>query len=127
MMMRSLIVLAISSLCVATVSAKDVKKDPKAELNRDIRRMSKRMNLNDAQQKEFAKTYRAFAKERRQLDEKYKREFAKTLNERQVKAVMHGRDFKHKAFKHQCRKCHAVRHLTPTRHRVNHFVPGKDI
>ena len=55
--MRSLVILAISSLFAANVSAKDGKKDHKAALNRDIRRMSKRLDLNEEQQKQFAKTY----------------------------------------------------------------------
>ena len=109
LVMRSLVILAISSLFAANVSAKDVKKDPKAALNRDIRRMSKRLDLNEEQQKQFAKTYRAFAKERQQLENKYSHEFAKTLNDRQVQAVMHPRALKQHAMKHHAMKQHARR------------------
>ena len=109
LVMRSLVILAISSLFAANVSAKDVKKDPKAALNRDIRRMSKRLDLNEEQQKQFAKTYRAFAKERQQLENKYRHEFAKTLNDRQVQAVMHPRALKQHAMKHHAMKQHARR------------------
>ena len=107
--MRSLVILAISSLFATNVSAKDVKKDSKAALNRDIRRMSKRLDLNEEQQKQFAKTYRAFAKERQQLENKYSHEFAKTLNDRQVQALMHPRALKQHAMKHHAMKQHARR------------------
>ena len=115
--MRSLVILGISSLFVANVSAKDVKKGPKAALNRDIRRMSKRLDLNEEQQKQFAKTYRAFAKERQQLENKYSHEFAKTLNDRQVQAVMHPR-----ALKQHARRLHADRRYIHGKHLGKHCV-----
>ena len=122
LVMRSLVILAISSLFAANVSAKDVKKDPKAALNRDIRRMSKRLDLNEEQQKQFAKTYRAFAKERQQLENKYSHEFAKTLNDRQVQALMHPRALKQHAMKHHAMKQHARR-----LHADKRYIHGKHL
>lgn len=125
--MRSLVILAISSLFAANVSAKDGKKDPKAALNRDIRRMSKRLDLNEEQQKQFAKTYRAFAKERRQLENKYSHEFAKTLNDRQVQALMHPRALKQHAMKRHAMKHHAMKQHARRLHADRRYIHAKHL
>ena len=100
--MKKIIVLAISAILVANVSAQEVKagkaeckKDKKEckmsceeRINRDIQWLTEELYLSEEQAAKFAVTYREFIAEKVKLNEKFKAKFAKDLNERQVERVL---------------------------------------
>lgn len=107
-------ILAISAILAANISAQDVKaekaeckKECKKEFKQgkklsceeriefDIKYLTEELYLSEEQAAKFAVTYREYKAEQAKLNERFKAKFAKDLNERQVKAVLHYHGPKH--------------------------------
>ena len=103
--MKKLVLLALSAIIVANVSAqgrnaskaegkremKECKMSKEQRIERDIQMLSEELYLSEEQTAQFAVTYREFMAERAKLNEQFKAKFAKNLNERQVARVLHFR------------------------------------
>ncbi len=101
--MKKLMILALGVMIAANISAQEAKaekaqcKKEKKEckmsreqrIELDIKMLSEELYLSEEQEAKFAATYREYMAEKAKLNEKYKAEFGKTLNERQVKRVLH--------------------------------------
>lgn len=101
--MKKLMILALGVVLAANISAQEVKAE-KAQCKKakkeckmskeqriecDIKALSEELYLSKEQEAQFAATYREFMAEKAKLNEKYKAEFGKALNERQVQRVLH--------------------------------------
>ena len=101
--MKKLMILAISAILAANISAQEVKaekaqcKKEKKEckfnkeqcIEMDIKMLSEELYLSEEQEAKFAAIYKEYMAEKAKLQEKFKAEFGKVLNERQVKRVLH--------------------------------------
>ncbi len=100
--MKKIMILAISAILAANVSAQEVKAHkgeckkekkecrftPEQRVEMDIKYLSEELYLDSVQALKFADTYREYAAEKSKLNEKYKALFSQSLNDRQVKAVL---------------------------------------
>lgn len=100
--MKKLMILAMSVLMVASMSAQEAKaekaenrKDKKEfKMNKeqrvemDIKYLTEELYLSDEQAAKFAVTYREFVAAKEKLNKEFAAKFGKDLNERQVKAVL---------------------------------------
>lgn len=96
-------ILAITAILAANISAKEAKagkaqgKKEKKEckmtkeqrIECDIKMLSEELYLSEEQEAQFAVIYKQYMAEKAKLQEKFKTEFGKVLNERQVKRVLH--------------------------------------
>lgn len=101
--MKKLMILAMSVLMVASVSAQELKavkaenrKDKKEfKMNKeqrvemDIKYLTEELYLSDEQAAKFAVTYREFVAAKEKLNKEFAAKFGKDLNERQVARVLH--------------------------------------
>ena len=101
--MKKLMILALGVMIAANISAQEAKaekalcKKEKKEckmsreqrIELDIKMLSEELYLSEEQEAKFAPIYREYMAEKAKLKEKYKAEFGKALNERQVKRVLH--------------------------------------
>lgn len=114
--MKKLLVLAVSAILAANISAQEAKaqkseckKEQKEQkfskeerVERDIKILSEELYLSEEQAEKFAVTYREYIAAKEKLNEEFKAKFGETLNERQVREVLHfrgprpkGGEFKH--------------------------------
>ena len=112
--MKKLMILAISAILAANISAQEAKAE-KAQCKKekkeckmskeqrvamDIKVLSEELYLIEEQEAQFAAIYKEYMAEKAKLQEKFKGEFGKVLNERQVQRVLHfkGPKGQHPAF-----------------------------
>ena len=124
--MKKLLLLAVAAILAMNISAQEAKgqkaecknakkecklsKEEKQQLlkertEKDIRFLSQELYLSEEQEASFAQTYREYIEAKVKLNEEFAKKFGKTLNERQVKAVLRYHGPKHKGpkggdFKH---------------------------
>ena len=101
--MKKLLVLAVSAILAANISAQEAKaqkaeckKEQKEQklskeerVERDIKILSEELYLSEEQAEKFAVTYREYIAAKEKLNEEFKAKFGETLNERQVREVLH--------------------------------------
>ena len=71
--------------------SKERKKSFEERTEADIKTLSDELYLDSLQAEKFAKTYRDYRKAQLELRKDFKAKFAKVLNDRQVKRVLHFR------------------------------------
>ena len=103
--MKKLMILAISAILVANVSAQEQKackaecKKAKKEckmskeecIEQEIKMLSDELFLSDEQAANFAVTFREYKAEQAKLKQEFRAKFAKDLNEKQIDRVLHHR------------------------------------
>ena len=113
--MKKLFIMALAAIFAANISAQEAKseKAAKAEVKaekaeckkgnkeckmsfeerteQDIKILSNELYLEGQQAENFAKTFREYRKAQFELKKQFKQKFAKDLNDRQVKRVLHFR------------------------------------
>lgn len=100
--MKKLMILAMSVMMVASMSAQEAKAE-KAECKKDkkeckmtkeqrvemdVKFLTEELYLSEEQAAKFAVTYREFVAAKEKLNKEFAAKFGKDLNERQVKAVL---------------------------------------
>ena len=107
--MKKLFIMALAAIFAANISAQEAKseKAEKAECKKgnkeckmsfeerteqDIKILSNELYLDSLQAENFAKTFREYRKAQFELKKQFKQKFAKDLNDRQVKRVLHFRE-----------------------------------
>lgn len=100
--MKKLMILAISAILAANISAqeakaqkgeckkaqKECKFNKEERIEMDIKLLTDELYLSDEQAAKFAVTYREFIAAKEKLNEQFRKEFGKNLNERQVERVL---------------------------------------
>ena len=96
-------ILVLGTMLAATMSAQEVKAEKAAckkakkeckmtkeqKIECDIKMLSEELYLSAEQEAQFAVIYKEYMAEKAKLQEKFKGEFGKVLNERQVQRVLH--------------------------------------
>lgn len=110
--MKKLFIMALVAIFAANISAQEVqagkaeckkenkecKKSFEERTEKEIQFLSNELYLDSVQAAKFAKTYREYKKAQFELKKEFRKKFAKSLNERQIEAVL-----RFPAPKHQCK------------------------
>ena len=138
--MKKLMILAMSVLMVAGMSAQELKavkaenrKDKKEfrmnkeqRVEMDIKYLTEELYLSDEQAAKFAVTYREFVAAKEKLNKEFAAKFGKDLNERQVKAVLRYHGPKQHGQKGECQKAECQKGKEGCEKREERSLPKRD-
>lgn len=138
--MKKLMILAMSVLMVASMSAQELKavkaenrKDKKEfrmnkeqRVEMDIKYLTEELYLSDEQAAKFAVTYKEFVAAKEKLNKEFAAKFGKDLNERQVKAVLRYHGPKQHGQKGECQKAECQKGKEGCEKREGRSLPKRD-